>query len=159
MLGGKVEFVKNEPSQYVRTMSNAVNLHVLRDLREVLRFWRDCRVEFCHWDTPGCNLRPKHGCWVNDGGCANLQSTPGGAVAMLTKLLRMIIHPRGLHRCASCPLPLGLCAWEGRRGRRVGHVCLCKGYLLTTRDVYHKDFIDTDTGADTYQYSYLYDYV
>lgn len=73
----------------MRTMSNAVNLHVLSDLREVLRFWRDCSVEFCYWDTPGCNLGPKHGCWVNDGGCTNLHSTPGGAVTLLTKLLRV----------------------------------------------------------------------
>lgn len=70
----------------MRTMSAALRLHVLRDSREVLGFRCDCRVEFRHWHAPGCNLGPEHGCWVNDGRCANLHSTPGGAETLLTKL-------------------------------------------------------------------------
>lgn len=38
----------------------------LTDLREVLRFWCCLCVKLRHWDTPGCNLGAKHGCWVND---------------------------------------------------------------------------------------------
>lgn len=158
-MGRKVQSVKNKPSQYMRTMSNAVNLHVLSDLREVLRFWRDCSVEFCYWDTPGCNLGPKHRCWVNDGGCTNLHSTPGGAVTLLTKLLSVTIH-HCLHQCAACPLPLGFCGHEGGgRGRRVRHVRICRGDLLTTRDVYCQDFssiLMLLISTDTYRYSYRY---
>lgn len=89
-------------------MSTAVNLHVLRDSREVLGFGCDCSVEFRHWDTPGCNLGPKHGCWVNDGGCANLHWTAGGAV---TLLLIKIFHC--IYFSASCPLPLCSCVMKG----------------------------------------------
>lgn len=123
-------FFLKKPLEYMTTMSNVVNLHVLRDLREVLRFWRDCSVELCHWDAPGCNLGPKHGCRVNDGGRTNLHSTPGGAVTPWTKLVRLQIHGC-LHHCASCPPPLELCAQEGRRSVRAEVIYSPLGMLIT----------------------------
>lgn len=106
----------------MRTMSTAVTLHVLRDLREVLGFGCDCSVEFRHWDTSGSNLGTEHGCWVNDGGCANLHSTPGGAVTCDPNcyLLKSSIA----NGCASCPLPLGSCViggWSTHHQAEVTH--------------------------------------
>lgn len=43
------------------------------DSREVFRFRRCFRVEFCHRNAPGGNQGAEHGCWVNDGGGAHLQ--------------------------------------------------------------------------------------
>lgn len=97
---------------------------LLRDLREVLGFGCDCSVEFRHWDTPGCNLGPKHGCWVNDGGCANLHSTPGGAVTPLTKLLP-IKNPSNVH----ATVPRAHCPWAAALWGGVD--------LLTTRQRSH----------------------
>lgn len=46
----------------------------LSDLREVLGFWCCVRIEFSHWDAPGCDLGAKHGCWVNNRRRAHLQT-------------------------------------------------------------------------------------